>query len=517
MTGVVALYMRISKEDVNEGESFSIRNQRDLLHQFVKNQREFDGCTVMEFLDDGYTGTNFDRPGVQKMLSMAGNPIRCIIVKDFSRFGRNLLDVGDYLDQIFPFLGVRFIAVNENYDSQNSIGSSLSLDVSLKAMIYEMYSRDISEKIRCVQQEKMKKGEYLCAIAFYGYKRSETKKNKLEIDKQAAEIVRRIFRMAAEGTRPTQIAAILNAECIPAPLAYRREKHTDGMRGWKVAGDTAYWSRENVRRIISDERYTGCLIGRKRTKVDVSQKRTVKVPREDWIVARNAHEAIVTKEIYEQAQHVLKHYVRRKGPGKPSQRFRGLLKCAVCGRTLMRTYCKEPYFSCPTRNVMPDSPCRLIRLEERQLEETLLVSIQYQARLLLETGTEAKREDFLEGEEKKVQECQAAISRYKANQTAVFEDYAEGRISRQEYLSRKGEITKQQEEMTAAYVESSAKLAELRQTPDFSGQTDPGKYACISELSREMLVDLVKEIRVSGEDSLEIDWNFRDWNGRNTE
>ena len=252
MTGAIALYMRISNEDAGGGESNSIGNQRDLLRQFVRNRREFDGCTVMEFLDDGYTGMNFDRPGVQKMLSMAGNPIRCIIVKDFSRFGRNLVDVGDYLDQIFPFLGVRFIAVNENYDSQESIGSPVSLDVSLKAMIYEMYSRDISEKVRCVQREKMKKGEYLCAIAFYGYKRSETKKNRLEIDGPAAETVRRIFRMAAEGTKPTQIASVLNAEHIPAPLAYRRENHTDGMRGWKVAGDTAYWSRENVRRIISD-------------------------------------------------------------------------------------------------------------------------------------------------------------------------------------------------------------------------------------------------------------------------
>ena len=517
MTGAIALYMRISNEDAGGGESNSIGNQRDLLRQFVRNRREFDGCTVMEFLDDGYTGMNFDRPGVQKMLSMAGNPIRCIIVKDFSRFGRNLVDVGDYLDQIFPFLGVRFIAVNENYDSQESIGSPVSLDVSLKAMIYEMYSRDISEKVRCVQREKMKKGEYLCAIAFYGYKRSETKKNRLEIDGPAAETVRRIFRMAAEGTKPTQIASVLNAEHIPAPLAYRRENHTDGMRGWKVAGDTAYWSRENVRRIISDERYTGCLVGRKRTKVDVSQKRTVKVPREDWIVAKDAHEAIVPRETYEQAQQVIKHNVRKKEPGKPSQRFRGLLKCAVCGRTLMRMRCKKPYFACPTRSVMPDSPYRRIHLEERLLEEALIASIQCQARLLLQTGKEEKRGDLLEEAEKKVQECQITLSRYKANQAAVFEDYAEGRISRQEYLSRKGEIAKQQEEMTAVYVEAGAKLAELRQAPDSSGYTDPGKYACASELSRELLVELVKEIRVSGEDSLEIVWNFREWNGRDAE
>ncbi len=194
----VAIYMRLSSEDANEGESNSIGNQRDLLRSFIESHREFDGCNIMEFIDDGYTGTNFDRPGVQKMFSLAGNPIRCIIVKDFSRFGRNMIAVGDYLDQIFPFLGVRFIAVNEDYDSKRCNGSSVSLDVSLRTLVYELYSRDISEKIRSVKQAQMEKGEYTCGIAFYGYKKSAAGKNQLEIDEPAAKIVRRIFQMAEE-------------------------------------------------------------------------------------------------------------------------------------------------------------------------------------------------------------------------------------------------------------------------------------------------------------------------------
>ena len=160
----VALYMRLSSEDDHEGESYSIGNQRELLYDYVRGHREFDGCNVLEFLDDGYTGRNFDRPGVKQMLALAGKTVDCIIVKDFSRFGRNLVEVGDYLDQIFPFLGVRFIAVNEGYDSGQEAGSTVSLDVSLKAMVYEMYSRDISEKINCVKQAKMRRGEYLGEI-----------------------------------------------------------------------------------------------------------------------------------------------------------------------------------------------------------------------------------------------------------------------------------------------------------------------------------------------------------------
>lgn len=510
MMGVIALYMRLSNEDVNEGESSSISHQRDLLYDFVKNCREFDGCTIMEFLDDGYTGTNFDRPGVQKMLSMAGNPIQCIIVKDFSRFGRNLLDVGDYLDQVFPFLGVRFIAVNENYDSKNSIGSSVSLDVSLKAMIYEMYSRDISEKLRCVLQAKMKKGEYLCAIAFYGYRRSRDRKNSLEIDGQAADIVRRIFQMAAEGVKPAQIALRLNTEGIPAPLAYRRANHTDGMRGWKVAGDTAYWTQENVRRIISDERYTGCLIGRKRIRLDISKKQTVALPKEEWIVARDTHEAIVSKETYGQAQKVLKKCVKKKKPEKSTQRFRGLLKCAVCERALKRAGCKDPYFSCPTGKLLPDTQCSRIHLKERELEDTMLISIQNRVRMFLQTGDAEEKDVHFAAIEKEIRDCQTAMSRFKANQAAAFEDYAEGRVTWQEYLFRKAETTRGYEEATAMYAELCAKWAEQQQASGFMEKTGSGQYVRIEELTRNLLVEMVKEIRVSGEDTLEIIWNFRE-------
>lgn len=142
----LALYFRASIEDANIGESATIQNQRDLLFDFVKTKTEFSDWNVLEFQDDGYSGTTFNRPGIQKILKLAGKEIDCIVVKDFSRFGRNLIEVGNYLDQVFPFLGVRFIAVNDNYDSKENGGRSIGLDVSLKALVYEMYSRDLSQK-----------------------------------------------------------------------------------------------------------------------------------------------------------------------------------------------------------------------------------------------------------------------------------------------------------------------------------------------------------------------------------
>ncbi|MDE5893969.1 MAG: recombinase family protein [Acetatifactor sp.] len=501
----VALYMRLSSEDVHEGESYSIGNQRDLLYSYIREHREFDGCSILEFSDDGYSGVNFERPGIQKLLSLAGKMVGCILVKDFSRFGRNLLEVGDYLDQVFPFLGVRFIAVNEGYDSGKGLGSSVSLDVSLKAMVYEMYSRDVSEKVRSVKQAKMRKGEYQCAIAFYGYKKSAKVKNKLEIDEPAAEVVRKIFRMAGGGLRPSQIALELNREDIPSPLMYRRANHTDGLRGWKVAGD-AVWMRENVRRILLDERYTGCLIGHKRTTADISIKRTESLPKEEWIVAKDTHDAIVSKEEYTKAQEVIKHYILQKSQMKPIQKFRGILKCACCGRVLVRKAGKNPYFICLTARSIKDSECIKVHLGEMELEEALLEAIRTQVQLFIgNVSGSAKKVDI--DLQKEIKECQLAISRYKALQAAAFEDYAEGRISRQEYLSRKQETAGHQEEMNSCISALNGQLA--KQQGRSAGQgVNREKYVFIKELTREVLIELVKEIRASGDNRIEIKWNF---------
>lgn len=501
----IALYMRLSSEDAHEGESCSIGNQRDLLYRYIREHKEFDGCSILEFSDDGYSGVNFERPGIQKLLSLAGNAVDCILVKDFSRFGRNLLEVGDYLDQIFPFLGVRFIAVNEGYDSGKGPGSSVSLDVSLKAMVYEMYSRDVSEKVRSVKQAKMRKGEYQCAIAFYGYKKSETAKNRLEIDKTAAEVVRKIFHMAGEGMRPSQIALELNREGVPSPLMYRRVNHTDGLRGWKVAGD-AVWMRENVRRILLDERYTGCLIGHKRITADISTKRTESLPKEKWIVAKDTHDAIVSEKEYTKAQEVIKHYTLQKQQKKPFQKFRGILKCACCGRVLVRKAGKKPYFICLTARSIKDSDCIKVHLQETELEETLLEAIRIQVRIYAGDVIDAVKKAGRDLQ-KEIKECRQSVSRYKALQAAAFEDYAEGRISKQEYLSRKQETAGHQEERNRRLLALNEQQA-MQQGQSAKQEVHLGKYAFVEELTREVLVELVKEIQVTGNNRIEIKWNF---------
>ena len=462
----------------------------------------------MEFCDDGYSGMHFYRPGIQKLFSFAGNPITCIIVKDFSRFGRNLIEVGNYLDQVFPFLGVRFIAVNENYDSKRNQGSSISLEVSLKAMLGEMYSRDISEKIRCVQQVKMQKGEYLCAIAFYGYRRSKTQKNKLVVDKPAAAIVRRIFSMAAEGNSLLEIATRLNQDGIESPLMYRRTNHTDKIRGWNTAGEITYWTQENVKRILSDERYTGCLISHKRTKVDPLVNKTKAVPKSEWIVAENTQEAIVSKELFWQVQKKISY---RKNPvteKRQKQKYYNFVKCAYCKRTLQQSKGKEIYFSCPTKKTVPDIPCKEIRLKEKDLEKVLFRSLQIQMQLAGQLVFEEKDRQMVKELEEIKKRYQREKNRYKTIQAILFEKYAEGHIRQQDYLFHKKEGIKQQQELEKK-VQELSKQAELLQNR-INGMEKYGSDVMKKEQKAELLKELIKTVWIRETDRIEIVWKFKE-------
>jgi DNA invertase Pin-like site-specific DNA recombinase len=225
MEYTVALYIRLSAADEDkDGESDSVVNQRDLLNHYVSSNAEFSECKILTFIDDGYTGTNFDRPAANDMLEKAKKgEVNCIIVKDFSRFGRNYIEVGDYLEQIFPFLGVRFISVNDRFDSKNNTGFTAGLDVAFKTFLHSLYSKDISFKVRNGKIAKAQKGEHLCKLAPYGYQKSTTEKNKLVVDEEIAPVIRHIYDLALKGMLQAEIAKQLNSENIDTPLVHRKK------------------------------------------------------------------------------------------------------------------------------------------------------------------------------------------------------------------------------------------------------------------------------------------------------
>lgn len=257
------LYLRLSRDDGDKEESNSITGQRELLRDFIRTHPELREYAVR--IDDGFTGSNFDRPSFKKMLEdVKAGRTNCIIVKDLSRFGRNYLDAGEYIEKIFPFLGVRFIAVNDNYDSIGGKNASDELIIPFKNLINEAYCRDISVKVRTQLEVKRKSGQYIGAFAVYGYLKDETDKNRLVADEYAADVVRDIFKWKLEGMSPQDIAARLNHSGVLSPMEYKKSLGMRFATSFK-ANPQAAWSANAVLRILKNPVYTGILIQGKET------------------------------------------------------------------------------------------------------------------------------------------------------------------------------------------------------------------------------------------------------------
>jgi len=301
---VVALYLRVSVEDEGLGpqdESGSIAGQRLLLEAFVRAHRELAGCRVMEVVDEGYSGTGFERPGLRRPLELPGRgEIQCVVVKVFSRLGRDYVQVGDYLEQVFPSLGVRFLSVNDHFDSSQGVGAAGSIDVGFKNLVYEAYSRDLSVKVKSARRARAGQGKFVTAFAPYGYVKDERDGNRLRADRECADVVRRIFQARLYGAGPTQIAGALNEEKILSPLMLRRKRREHFPAGRRAG--VCLWTASTICRILDDYRYTGAAVYGKVKSVSVGSKRCVEAGEEEWVVVPGAHEALISQEMFEQVQ-----------------------------------------------------------------------------------------------------------------------------------------------------------------------------------------------------------------------
>ena len=324
MADIVAMYIRISLEDDDlqngKAESNSITNQRELISTFILGKDEFSGCRIKEFFDDGFTGRNFDRPGFQGMITecRAGN-IKCIVVKDLSRLGRNYVEVGNLLEQLFPFLGVRVISINENYDSDAFNGQTGGIDVAFKNLVYNLYSRDLSQKVKSAVTTRMKRGEYIGPFGLFGYKKSPTDIHKLVVDDDAAAIVRRIFLMVIDNMPRREIVKILNEENVPTPAVYKQRK-----------GCTRDWFPDGKKGRIHD-----CYKAKSHKKEYESfdSKHQIAVDKSDWIIIRNTHEAIVTQEEFDRANANMRYVSRGKKDNPANKKNFSVIICPHCGLT----------------------------------------------------------------------------------------------------------------------------------------------------------------------------------------
>jgi site-specific DNA recombinase len=447
----VAIYIRLSNEDndlsVNETkmESNSVSNQRDLLFDYISNHEDFVGSNIIEFCDDGYSGTNFERPAVQKLLDkVKKKEIECIIVKDFSRFGRNYLELGDYLEQVFPFLGIRFISVNDGYDSARDNGVTAGLDIGLKNLIYDLYSKDISQKVKSGKLAKMKKGEYIGSFPPYGYIKDKNKKNSLLVDREAAVIIKKIFKLAAEGKNTSEIAKILNSEEVLPPAKRYQQLYQN--KKWKNK-DTVYWSSMAAIKILRDEIYLGKTINHKRESNIVGSKKNVAVSKEEWVTVSNTHEAIISERDYEEAQKVIDNYKKRMNQQAAKDRIiYSKIRCGGCKKCLLRSHTKEIYYKCGTNYYSDNDSCFKGRINESVIMDVLLVTIRNQALLAnqaeeLASKSLKKYEDEVLKVSQNIRKSQVYQERLNAIKIEEYEKYLDGKISKEEYLAKRDQLS----------------------------------------------------------------------------
>ncbi len=516
INNILARYIRLSQEDENEGESNSIINQRDLLKSFVESSPDLSQYEVVEFCDDGYSGTNFDRPGVKALLEevRAGN-IRCIIVKDLSRFGRNYIDIGDYLEQIFPFLGVRFISVNDRFDSNDFDGTTGGLDVGFRNLIYSLYSKDLSQKVRSAKKTRMEKGEFISGHAPYGYAKSSENRKKLVIDEKAAAIVRRIFAMADEGKNAVQIATALNAESIPTPYAYKRLMGCD--RKYNVVGDRNYWLNTTVLTIIRDERYTGKMVNGKNRTPAVGSKHGKRVPKDQWIIVPNTHEAIISEELFASVQDCFSapQRIKKHAEVRP---LRGKVKCGVCRHTMRRSNStpeKADYY-CDSHQYLSDSNCPKDRVSESSLVQTVLSVLHTQIAAILDMKrifdrVKTRSHNDITILTEQIRQLQAVLSKLKASKVKTYEKYKDGTLDRDSYTNLKADVSKQIAETDARIEEHEIALQSSYQNSQPCSIIESFKrYEGFAELSKEMVDELIDSIYIYGSEKIEIVWHHMD-------
>lgn len=523
----LAKYIRLSSADEDakygdKAESNSVSNQRQLLDHYIKTHAEFSGCAVLEFQDDGRSGTNFERPGVRLLLDAARrHEIDCIIVKDFSRFGRNYLEVGSYLEQVFPFLGIRFISVNDGYDSKNHpYGVAGDIGNGIRNLMNELYSRDLSRKVKDSRRQYAKRGQCVSAYPIYGYLKSPEDRRTWVPDQEAAEIIQRIYTMFLEGKGPTEIARVLNESGVPTPARRKREL---GCRkqSWNSQRENSYWICSMVSQILRDERYTGKLVAMKTTLTELGNINSAKkLEKEDWVTIPGAFQPIISQETFDTVQELRAKNARPVSTGKMERRlFSRKLKCGYCGSALVRHEIQKGiYYACEGRAWNGTAECKSIRLFEKELISAVLASIRFQAALSKKMEKQFGRQDHKsQMAQARVladrQRTQMKVEQLIAQKAEIYLRYDSGELPAAEYETQTRKIAAAIEKYKSKLVsdELSPEHGETESSVGCRAQINSLKVLSnLRTLERDVVSRLIRSIHVYAENRIEIMWNFNE-------
>lgn len=513
------LYLRLSRDDGDKEESNSITGQRELLRDYISQRPEFREYAVR--VDDGFSGSTFERPSFQKMIEdVKAGRTDCIIVKDLSRFGRNYLDAGEYIEKIFPFLGVRFIAVNDNYDSLGDKKASDDLIIPFKNLINEAYCRDISVKIRSQLEIKRKNGQFLGSFAAFGYLKDEQNKNKLVVDQYAADIVRDIFKWKLEGVSPQDIADALNKLGVLSPMEYKRSLGMRFTTSFKTNAK-ATWSAGTVIRILKNPIYTGVLVQGKETTPSYKVHKRITKDESEWVVIEGNHEAIISKIDFDSVQKVLKCDTRRSPGGKAVGHFSGMIFCGDCGASMVRKTVpagekKYVYYVCSAHK--QDKSCSPHRMRDTVLEEIVLDSLKQHisevvdmSELLEITDTAPLRTAQAQKVQRQLDKKHEEYEKLQRLLMSLYENLADGIIDREEYTRLKASFTARADEAEKQMDALRETLTDIQNHgTENAWMTEFTKRQRLTALDRAVVVSLIDKILIHSGDVVEIIYRWQD-------
>lgn len=502
----IAIYIRLSKEDgkCKMGEEYpmesnSVTMQRLLLRRYAAEN--FSDYDLLEFSDDGYTGTNFDRPGMQAMLEMVKElKIDCIIVKDFSRFARDYIELGAYLEQIFPFMGVRFISVNDGYDSRECCGGLADIDVNFRNLLYDLYSKDLSQKVRSSLAVKKEQGQYVSGNSPFGYEKDPTDRHRLMIEEDEAEIVRRIFSLTVEGYTSSRIARLFNQTGVKTPIEFKIEK---GKTSRVPKGRRFLWSSTGICQILRNEVYIGNIVQKKYTKEFVGGKNRLN-PREDWLVTYGHHEPIIDRETFEQVQEG--RGKKRKPVQKSRHPLTGKLVCGCCKKNLQYCTGRNPYFNCHNRySNMLENCVRKVNGMFMEQYVLFMLTERLSANAELEK-LYRESADRLETEIKELKHRrQEMLSRAEKLRNIRLEEYQNFRLGKTDVFQGASENVKAAEEELKKLDDNMERLE--REYAELINERDIRSAGSrLAVLTKETIDQYIERIEVYDEQNIEICW-----------
>ena len=503
-------YERVSREDGDKVESESLNNQRELINSYVSKQ---DDIVISEhYSDDNYTGTNFNRPAFQRMISdIKEGKINCVIVKDLSRFGRDYIDVGNYLQKVFPKLQVRFIAINDNVDSMKR---QYDIMMPVKNIFNEQYARDISTKIISTFRDKQARGQFIGAFPSYGYKRDPENKYHLIIDEYPASIVRRIYKMFMEGVGKIRIANTLNEEGVLCPAEYKKAIGLN-YRNCNKLSQTTYWTYSTVNNILKNEMYTGCMVQHKSncSKFDYTG---VNVNKDSWIKVENTHDAIISRGDWETVQGLLNRRGRELNLKQNVSIFAGFLVCADCMRAMAKTcWGKETRYVCGSYKRYTTKICSSHSINEVKLKAIILNDVNEilskinNIKTIVEERKKIANDNLHQSidTEAELSKLKSQLERARHLRKSVYEDYKTGLLTLEEFV----EYKKDYEEREKFFQSMVDKMEVQNKTHEEVVLEEPFienllQYNKIETLDRNILETFYKKIYIHEDKKITVEY-----------